>query len=93
MVCALEYVKEGATSNNVTKIIIKAIQALITMSREEVAKRMIAFGANEFLDPCKYDSKFQFYACEFIFVPTMLIIARKSMYSRMPIISDLPIAG
>jgi hypothetical protein len=31
MVCALEYVKEGATSNNVTKIIIKAVQALITM--------------------------------------------------------------
>jgi hypothetical protein len=50
MMCGLEHVEEGATSNNLTKVIMKAVQALTAMSREEVAKKMIAFGAGEFLD-------------------------------------------
>jgi hypothetical protein len=50
MMYALEHVKEGATSNNLTKVIMKAVQALTAMSREEIAKKIIAFGAGEFLD-------------------------------------------
>lgn len=49
MICALEHSEEGMTSNNLTKIIMKAVQALTTMSKE-VAKKMIVFGAGEFLD-------------------------------------------
>ena len=58
MMYALEHVKEGSTSNNLTKIIMKAVQALTTLSREEVSKRMIVFGANEFLDPYMNDFEF-----------------------------------
>jgi hypothetical protein len=51
---------QRTTSNNLTKVIMKAVQALTTMLREEVAKKMIAFGASELLDPCMNDFEFQF---------------------------------
>jgi hypothetical protein len=60
MMCALEHVKEGMTSNNLTKVIMKAVQVLTIMLKEEIAKRMIAFGTGEFLDSCMNDFEFQF---------------------------------
>jgi hypothetical protein len=44
---ALEHIDEGATSNNLRKVIIKAVQWLTGMSREEVASKMMAFGAGK----------------------------------------------
>jgi hypothetical protein len=60
MMCALEHVKEGMTSNNLTKVIMKAVQVLTIMLKEEIAKRMIAFGTGEFSDSCMNDFEFQF---------------------------------
>ena len=45
--CALLHVNEGATANNLTKIIMKAVCDLIGMSRDNITKRMMAFGAGK----------------------------------------------
>jgi hypothetical protein len=44
---ALEHIDEGATSNNLMKVIMKAIQWLTSMSREEIASKMMAFGVGK----------------------------------------------
>jgi hypothetical protein len=44
---ALQHIDEGATSNNLTKIIMKAVQGLIGMTHEEIAVKMLAFGAGK----------------------------------------------
>jgi hypothetical protein len=41
----LEHVEGGASSNNLTRVIIKAVTLLIGMSRSDIASRMVAFGA------------------------------------------------
>jgi hypothetical protein len=41
----LEHVEEGASSNNLTRVIIKAVTSLTGMSRSDIASRMVAFGA------------------------------------------------
>jgi hypothetical protein len=46
-VCALLHVNEGTTANNLTKIIMKAVCDLIGMSRDDIATRMMAFGAGK----------------------------------------------
>ena len=40
----LEHVEEGASSNNLTRIIIKAVTKLTGMSRSGIASWMVAFG-------------------------------------------------
>jgi hypothetical protein len=45
--CALLYVNEGATANNLTKVIIKAVRDLISMSCDDIAMTMMAFGAGK----------------------------------------------
>jgi hypothetical protein len=49
MIVALE---EGATSNNLTKVIMKAVIDLTGMSREDTARQMLSFGAGRFHLPC-----------------------------------------
>lgn len=44
MLAALERV-EGATSNNLTKVIMASVQAVSGLNREEVSTRMVCFGA------------------------------------------------
>lgn len=46
---ALEHVEEGATSNNLTKVIMKVVTDLTGMSREDTARRMLSFGAGKFI--------------------------------------------
>lgn len=45
MICALEHMEEGATSNNLARVIMKAVSDLSGMSREDIATRFLAFGA------------------------------------------------
>ena len=45
MICALEHVEEGATSNILARVIMKAMSDLSGMSREDIAIRFLAFGA------------------------------------------------
>jgi hypothetical protein len=42
---ALEHVDEGATSNNLTKVIMKAVESVSCLSREQIGKKLMAFGA------------------------------------------------
>jgi hypothetical protein len=41
---ALEHVDEGATSNNLTKVIMKAVESVSCLSREQIGKKLMAFG-------------------------------------------------
>jgi hypothetical protein len=43
----LEHVKEGGSSNNIIKIIMKAVSELTSMSRRDIAQRMLAFGTGK----------------------------------------------
>jgi hypothetical protein len=43
----LEHVEEGGSSNNIIKIIMKAVSELTSMSKRDVAQRMLAFGAGK----------------------------------------------
>jgi hypothetical protein len=43
----LEHIEEGATSNTLTKVITKAMEKVTGMSREDIAERMLAFGAGK----------------------------------------------
>jgi hypothetical protein len=43
----LEHVEEGGSSNNVIKIIMKAVTELTGMSRWDIAQRMLAFGVGK----------------------------------------------
>ena len=43
----LEHVEEGGSSNNIIKIIMKAVSELTGISRRDVAQRMLAFGAGK----------------------------------------------
>jgi hypothetical protein len=43
--CKLEHVEEGTTSNNLTKVITKAVCDVTRMSRPDISDRMLAFGA------------------------------------------------
>jgi uncharacterized protein (UPF0303 family) len=43
----LEHMEEGGSSNNIIKIIMKAVSELTSMSRRDVAQRMLAFGAGK----------------------------------------------
>jgi hypothetical protein len=45
---SLEHVEEGATSNNLTKVIMKVVTDLTSMSQEDTARRMLSFGASRF---------------------------------------------
>jgi hypothetical protein len=47
MMCLLEHLEEGATSNNLTWVITKAVSDLNGMSREDIATRFLAFGAGK----------------------------------------------
>ena len=42
---ALQLVDKEATSNNLTKIIIKAVESVSGLSREEIGKKLVAFRA------------------------------------------------
>jgi hypothetical protein len=44
----LDHVEDGTTSNNLTKVITKAICDITGMSRIDIASRMLAFGAGEY---------------------------------------------
>jgi hypothetical protein len=43
----LEHMEEGGSSNNIIKIIMKAVSELTSMSRRDVAQKMLAFGAGK----------------------------------------------
>jgi hypothetical protein len=43
----LEHVEEGGSSNNIIKIIMKAVSELTSMSRRDIAQRMLAFGTGK----------------------------------------------
>jgi hypothetical protein len=43
----LEHIEEGATSNTLTKVITKAVEKVTGMPREDIAERMLAFGAGK----------------------------------------------
>jgi hypothetical protein len=43
----LDHVEDDATSNNLTKVITKAICNITRMSRIDIASRMLAFGGGE----------------------------------------------
>jgi hypothetical protein len=46
--CVCSYMfNKGATANNLTKVIIKAVCDLIGMLRDDIATRMMAFGAGK----------------------------------------------
>jgi hypothetical protein len=47
MMCLLEHLEEGATSNNLARVIMKAVSDLSGMSREDIATRFLAFGAGK----------------------------------------------
>ena len=49
---ALEHVEEGATSNNLTKVIMKGMTDLTSMSQEDTARQMLSFEAGKFHLPC-----------------------------------------
>jgi hypothetical protein len=49
MLAALEHVQEGATSNNLTKVVMTNLQALSGFDREEIAARLVCFGAGNHL--------------------------------------------
>jgi hypothetical protein len=52
MLAALEHVQEGATSNNLTKVVMTNLQALSGFQREDIAARLVCFGAGN--HPLKY---------------------------------------
>ena len=45
---SLEHVEEGATSNNLTMVIMKSVTDLTNMFQEDIARRMLSFGAGRF---------------------------------------------
>jgi hypothetical protein len=47
MMCSLEHVEEGATSNNLTRVIMKAVSNLSGLSLEDIATRFLAFGTGK----------------------------------------------
>jgi hypothetical protein len=47
MMATVEHIEEGATSNNLTKGIMKAVQKVTGMSRDDIARRMLAFGGGK----------------------------------------------
>jgi hypothetical protein len=49
MLAALEHVQEGATSNNLTKVVMTNLQALSGFDQEERAARLVCFGAGNHL--------------------------------------------
>jgi hypothetical protein len=49
MLAALEHVEDGATSNNLTKVIMAAVQAVSRLKLEEIAKKMVCFEASNLL--------------------------------------------
>ena len=40
----LEHVEEGGSSNNIIKIIMKVVTEFTSMSKQDIAQRMLAFG-------------------------------------------------
>jgi hypothetical protein len=52
MLAALEHVQEGATSNNLTKVVMTNLQALSGFQQEEIAARLVCFRAGN--HPLKY---------------------------------------
>jgi hypothetical protein len=46
--CMLEHVEEGGTSNNLTRVIMKAITKVTNMSQQDIANYMVSFGAGIF---------------------------------------------
>jgi hypothetical protein len=49
MLAALEHVQEGATSNNLTKVVMTNLQALSGFDWEEIAARLVFFRAGNHL--------------------------------------------
>jgi hypothetical protein len=47
MMASLVHIEEGATSNNLTKVIMKVVSSLTGMPRDDIAKRMVAFAAGK----------------------------------------------
>jgi hypothetical protein len=45
MLVALERVEDGATSNNLTKVVMTNVQARSGLNRDDIPKRMVCFGA------------------------------------------------
>ena len=43
----LEHIEEEATSNTLTKVITKVVEKVTSMSREDIAEQMLAFGAGK----------------------------------------------
>ena len=43
----LEHMEEGGSSNNIIKIIMKAITELTCMSKQDIAQRMLTFGTSK----------------------------------------------
>jgi hypothetical protein len=47
MMATLEHIEDGATSNNLSKVIMNAVTSLTKLEREEIATRILAFGAGK----------------------------------------------
>jgi hypothetical protein len=45
MHASLEHLDEDATSNNITRLIMKTVQKVFGLEREDIAARFVAFGA------------------------------------------------
>ena len=43
----LEHIEEGATSNTLTKVITKVVEKVTGMSKEDIVRRMLAFGVDK----------------------------------------------
>jgi hypothetical protein len=47
MMATLEHIEDGATSNNLSKVIMNVVTSLTKLEREEIATCMLAFGAGK----------------------------------------------
>jgi hypothetical protein len=47
MMATVEHIEEGETINNLTKVIMKVVQKVTSMSRDDIARRMLAFGGGK----------------------------------------------